>query len=121
MQDVNLPRSAQPHLQGDLRLPGSTVPAVGCHSHPLRLQQAQHEAEGDDRLDFAGPQQLRGGGAHPLDSDERVQGTAGLPLAQSVGVLAASWSPSRRTRRSCCDLGLPEIRSRWQGIRNSTP
>lgn len=72
MQDFNLPWSAQPNLQGDLRLPGSAVPAVGRHTHTLRLQQAQHEAEGDDRLDFAGPQQFRGGGAHPLDSDEGV-------------------------------------------------
>lgn len=89
MEDVSLPRPAQPHLQRDVCLPGSSFPAVGRYAHPLRLQQAQHEAEGDDWLDFAGPQQLWGGGADPLDSDERVERTAGLPLAQSVGVLTA--------------------------------
>ncbi|KAM8914970.1 synaptotagmin-14 isoform 3-T3 [Spinachia spinachia] len=89
VQDLHLPRSAQPDLQGDLRLPGGPLPAVGRHAHPLRLQQAQHEAQGDDRLDLAGPQQLGGGGAHPLDSDEGVQRAAGVPLAQLVGVLAA--------------------------------
>lgn len=72
VQDVSLPRPAQPHLQRDLCLPGSSFPAVGCYTHPLRVQQAQHEAQGDDWLDFAGPQQLRGGGVDPLDSDERV-------------------------------------------------
>lgn len=117
MQDVHLPRSAQPHLQGDVRLPGSAIPAFGCHAHPLRLQQAQHEAEGDDRMDFARPQQLRGGGAHPLDSDERVQRTAGLPLAQFVGVLTAQTAPSadERVGRS---VSLPDTQEKDSSYKN---
>lgn len=54
VQDVSVPRPAQPHLQGDVRLSGGAVPALGCHAHPVRLQQAQHQAEGDDWLDLYG-------------------------------------------------------------------
>lgn len=97
VQDVYLSRSAQPNLQRDVCLPGGPVPVVGHHAHSLRLQQAQHEAQGDDRLDLTGPQQLWRGGAHPLDADERVQRTAGLPLAQSLGVLREGWD-SKETK-----------------------
>ena len=87
VQDVHLPRTAQPHLQGDVCLSGGPLPALGRHAHPLRLQQAQHQTQGDDRLDLVRTQQLRRGGAHTLDTDEGVKGAAGLSLAQPVGVI----------------------------------
>lgn len=59
MQNFNPARAAEPRVQGDLRFPGGSVPALGRDTHPVRVQQAQHEAEGDDRLDFLRPQQLR--------------------------------------------------------------
>lgn len=105
MQDVHMPRAAQPHLQGDVCLPGGPLPAVGCHAHPLCVQQAQHQTQGDDRLDLAGTQQLRRGGAHALDTDEGVQGTAGLSLAQSVGVVGGR--TDRRT--DGCKYGREDI------------
>lgn len=87
MQDVHLPRPTQPHLQGDLRVPSSSVPAFRRHAHPVCLQQAQHETEGDDWLDLSGAEQLRGGGADTLDTDEGIEGTTGVSMAQSFGVL----------------------------------
>lgn len=87
MQDVHLPRPAQPHLQGDICIPGSPVPAVRRHAHPVGLQQTQHETEGDDWLDLSRAEQLWGGGAYSLDSDEGIKGTTGVSMAQSFGVL----------------------------------
>lgn len=87
MQDVHLPRPTQPHLQGDLCVPSSSVSALRRHTHPVGLQQAQHETEGDDWLDLFGAEQLWGGGADTLDTDEGIEGTTGVSMAQSFGVI----------------------------------
>lgn len=87
VQDVHLPRPTQPHLQGDLCVPGSSVPALWRHAYPVGLQQAQHEKEGDDWLDLSGAEQLWGGGADTLDTDEGIEGTTGVSMAQSFRVL----------------------------------
>lgn len=85
MQDVGAARPAQPRLQGDLRLPGGALPAVGRHAAHLHLQPPQHEAQGDGGLDRAGPEQQRRGGAAPLAGHEGEPRTAGLPLALPAG------------------------------------
>lgn len=85
MQDVGAARPAQPRLQGDLRLPGGALPAVGRHAAHLHLQPPQHEAQGDGGLDRTGPEQQRRGGAAPLAGHEGEPRTAGLPLALPAG------------------------------------
>ncbi len=84
VQDGSLPRPAQPHLQGDVRVPGGALPAVrGVAGAVGVLPPEQHEAQGEAGLGLPGPQQLQRGAAGPLDRDERGGGTAGLPLAHA--------------------------------------
>lgn len=67
VQNFHPPRAAEPCVQGDVRVPGCPVPAVGRDAHPVRVQQAQHEAERDDRLDLLRAQQLGRRRAQSLD------------------------------------------------------
>lgn len=93
VQDGGVPRPAQPHLQGDLRVPGGALPAVwGVAGAHRVLPPEQHEAQGEAGLGLPGPQQLRRGAAGPLDWDEGGGGSAGLPLAHAhrhIGARAA--------------------------------
>lgn len=82
MQDGGVPRAAQPHLQGDVPVPGGALPAVrGVPGAVGVLPPEQHEAQGAAGLGLPGPQQHRRGAAGPLDRDEGGGGSAGLPLA----------------------------------------
>lgn len=84
MQDGRVPRAAEPHLQGDLRVPGGALPAVrGVAGAVGVLPPEQHEAQGEAGLGLPGPQQHQRGAAAALDRDEGGGGTAGLPLAHT--------------------------------------
>ena len=101
MQDVGVPRSAQPHLQGDLRLPGGAVPAVGGDAAPVRLQPPQqHEAERASGLGDAGPQQRQRGAGGALEPHEGVGGAAGVPVAHPPGHLNRSRDWGKHQQRS---------------------
>ena len=52
LQDVCAPRPAEPAVQGDVHVPGGAVPAARSHAHGVRVQQEEHEEEGNDRLVF---------------------------------------------------------------------
>ena len=52
LQDVGAPRPAEPAVQGDVHVPGGAVPAPRGHTHGVRVQQEEHEEEGNDRLVF---------------------------------------------------------------------
>lgn len=79
-----MPRSSQPHLQGDVCLPSGALPAVrGVPGGVCVLPAEQHEAQGEAWLGLPGPQQQQRGAAGPLDGDEGGGGAADLPLAHT--------------------------------------
>lgn len=99
LQDLHPPRTAQPRLQGNFHLPGCPLPALRRHAHDLHIQQAQHEAQGDGRLDLHGAEQQRAGRAKSLAGNEGIKGDAGLQVAHAARVLMVtgaacrSWDP----------------------------
>ncbi|XP_019733622.1 translation initiation factor IF-2 isoform X2 [Hippocampus comes] len=109
LQDVAAARSAQPGVQGDLRLPGGPLPAVGRHSHGLRVRPAQPQAQGDDRLGGPGPEQQRRGGAPPLEGHEGRAWDSSVQVARPAGRLtpALLWTRTPRSaprRDQSCTL-----------------
>lgn len=104
LQDLHPSRAAQPCLQGNFHLPGCPLPALRCHTNDLHIQQTQHEAQRDDRLDLHGAEQQRRRRAKSLAGDEGVKGAAGLQVAHIAGVLMV-------TRAACrsWDHGLSSI------------
>lgn len=98
MQDFGASRSAQPRLQGDVRLPGGAVPAVRRHAADLRLQPPQHESKSNGGLDRAGPEQQRRRGAAPLAGHEGESGAASRPLARPAGGVTPPKHERRWTR-----------------------
>lgn len=83
MQDISAAWTSQPRVQGDVPLPGGALPALGRHAHGGRVQPTQHEAQGDDRLAGAGPEQQRRGGVAALAGHEGEQQPAGVQMARS--------------------------------------
>lgn len=106
LQDLRAQGTAQPRLQGDFHLPGGPFPAVRRDPADLHLQPAQHEAQGDDRLDLPGPQQQRGGGAEPLAGHEGLAGDTGLQVAHSAGVLGVARAACRSWDKGLSPLVL---------------
>lgn len=126
LQDLPPPGPAQPCLQGNFHLPGRPLPAVWRHPADLHLQQAQHEAQGDGRLDLPGPEQQRRGGAEPLAGDEGLAGDAGLQVAHAAGVLGVPRAACRAWDEGLFSFSgrahsfiLPSLchgYQRWQGL-----
>lgn len=94
LQDLHPSRTAQPCLQGNFHLPSCPLPALWCHANDLHIQQTQHEAQRDDRLDFHGSEQQWRRRAKSLAGNEGIERDAGLQVAHTTGVLVvtrAAW------------------------------
>lgn len=103
VQDGRVPRPAQPHLQGDVRIPGGALPAVrGVAGADGVLPPEQHEAQGEVGLGLPGPQQLQRGAAGPLGRDEGGWGSAGLPLAHTHRHIGGSSTRTELAIRVWC-------------------
>lgn len=81
---------AQPNLQRDICVPGGAISTVRGHPAGVGVQSAEQlEEKRAGWLGRTGPQQHHRGTRGALDPDERVRGTAGLPVAhppQFLGV-----------------------------------
>lgn len=111
MQDIRSTRPTQPCLQRDLCLPGGPLPALWCYLDDCHLQQAHYEAERDDWLACAGPEQQWGRGAGALGGNEGKQRPADMQVAYTAGILGLPrgfcvvyqpWSSDTKSEHCVC-------------------